>query len=1479
MKKRRKINLKLVLILLVSVAALGVGVHFVHGYQVGRQSDALRRQAKQAEQDGDRQKAIDYLSRYLGFVPTDTDALADYGELLHEEGKQIRSRRELVRAYGVLGEVLRREPERLAVRRRQLDLAAELGQFSAVVDHVNALLKPVLEKDPNSWSDAEKAECAELEECAGLAEQMRKRYEEAEGWYFKAVEHAPGQLDYHLHLATLYRLHRDAPAKADEVMERMISLIDASAGDNKDELLFRARLARARYCIRYFPGETGDRRDGLKKMAEDDVKALKESAAAGTEQEVERCIVEADELVRVEADPAQAREVLRAGVKARPESTRLKLALATLEAAEGKPRVAADLLRQALKDAPEQSDLLHAFADVLIQAGAEEDVEEAGRVIARLRENKAEAPAAVDYLEARLRIRKEEWGQAATILERVRSQLLTWPQLEAPTNLLLAQCYERLGNPDQALLAYQQAVRLDPLSVVARRGAGLMFLALDRQTEALAEFRQLLAFGKRPIDARPLVARLLILRNLRLPATARRDWSEVKSELDLAARELRAVEQKPPPPVLPRLQAEVAILQAQVRLLEHPLQDAQVKAGLWDEVEAQPGQVELWVALASLEGRQFGSERALKILDEAEKQLPPEADKQATQARRLELRLARLPHLIRKPEAEARQALAEEENLASEWAGEAHARMLEALAESYDRVGAKADAQRLWKEVAKELPNALAPRLALFDQALREGKDVEAKELLPEIRRVEGERGAFWRFGEAACLVVRAKAESKDGLTAAAKRQLAEARDHLAEAGKLRPGWFRVAALQGEVADLEGNGPAAAERFQQAVSLGDRRPFVVQRLAQHLSALKRWPDLLKMAQELEGQDQLLLGAGLGKLASVAKLGSGDQTGAVQVAEKAVSSESKRYEDQLFLGQIYASATGKQDEAEKAFRKACDLGESVPDTWVWLVSYLAVTGQKAKAEAAIEQARKALPPNQASLALAACYAAVGNAELAEKHYQQALDKQPDDPKVLHNVAAYYVVRGQPQKAEVHLHNMLKSAGGGELAWARRTLALVLASAVHREKYEEALKLIELNLKEDRGSLPDRRTKAMLLATRTYQRKPAIRLLEELKSEQALTAEEQFTLFRLYEADGDWEKAQAAMLLLLDSPEGRQNVVYRARHVRRLIQRGQLDEGDRQLKALKELSKEAKTELALVSELEARLLRARGKHEKAADAIRAYSKAKDVEQAVAGLLAEEFSQEGDETVRKEYRRLAEDLYRNYLKQSQSPARHLVLAGFYGRQGDIDEALKYCEDAAREKAPTDAVGSMMVAVLRGGQPKPEHFERVERWFRQATGKGDSDTLAVTLADLRDLQGRYEDAEDLYLAALGKNANNLMAINNLAWLLALKEGKGSDALAMVNRGIDLVGPSPELLDTRGVIYLTLGRAEEAIKDLQDCINQGPSALRYFHLARAQQLARNRTAAGEALGNAEKSGLQPKQLHPLEREAYKNLKAGLDNG
>jgi predicted Zn-dependent protease len=117
---------------------------------------------------------------------------------------------------------------------------------------------------------------------------------------------------------------------------------------------------------------------------------------------------------------------------------------------------------------------------------------------------------------------------------------------------------------------------------------------------------------------------------------------------------------------------------------------------------------------------------------------------------------------------------------------------------------------------------------------------------------------------------------------------------------------------------------------------------------------------------------------------------------------------------------------------------------------------------------------------------------------------------------------------------------------------------------------------------------------------------------------------------------------------------------------------------------------------------------------------------------------------------------------------------------------------------------------------------------------------------------------------------------MNNLAYLLALKEDRGAEALELLRRAVQTVGELPDLLDTRAVVCLTLGRGEEAVSVLEDLLVEVPSAGGYFHLAQAYRAARKPAEATASLRKALGMGLKPGDLHPLERPALQKLRADL---
>jgi hypothetical protein len=77
--------------------------------------------------------------------------------------------------------------------------------------------------------------------------------------------------------------------------------------------------------------------------------------------------------------------------------------------------------------------------------------------------------------------------------------------------------------------------------------------------------------------------------------------------------------------------------------------------------------------------------------------------------------------------------------------------------------------------------------------------------------------------------------------------------------------------------------------------------------------------------------------------------------------------------------------------------------------------------------------------------------------------------------------------------------------------------------------------------------------------------------------------------------------------------------------------------------------------------------------------------------------------------------------------------------------------------------------------------------------------------------------------------------------------------------------------------VSLTLGRGEQAVADLEEATREEPNAARFFHLARAYQLANNTKAAAKAMRQAKAMKLKPEHLHPVERVVFQQLHRDLE--
>src|SRR5262249_26979285 len=112
------------------------------------------------------------------------------------------------------------------------------------------------------------------------------------------------------------------------------------------------------------------------------------------------------------------------------------------------------------------------------------------------------------------------------------------------------------------------------------------------------------------------------------------------------------------------------------------------------------------------------------------------------------------------------------------------------------------------------------------------------------------------------------------------------------------------------------------------------------------------------------------------------------------------------------------------------------------------------------------------------------------------------------------------------------------------------------------------------------------------------------------------------------------------------------------------------------------------------------------------------------------------------------------------------------------------------------------------------------------------------------------------------------------LAWLLAHRTGEASKALPLIETAVRGQGRRADLLDTRGVVHLALGKTDAALNDLKEAIADARTPARLFHLARPHPQPRAQASPARVLREALTLGLKPADLHPVEQQTCRQMLA-----
>ena len=247
-------------------------------------------------------------------------------------------------------------------------------------------------------------------------------------------------------------------------------------------------------------------------------------------------------------------------------------------------------------------------------------------------------------------------------------------------------------------------------------------------------------------------------------------------------------------------------------------------------------------------------------------------------------------------------------------------------------------------------------------------------------------------------------------------------------------------------------------------------------------------------------------------------------------------------------------------------------------------------------------------------------------------------------------------------------------------------------------------------------------------------------------------------------------------------------------------------------------------------------------------------------------------------------AEKIYRSLA--AHDPKLTFELTKFIGLRRSPEQCFeKLNELYSPEKIPQILDVAMSVTREQRDKVGDKFDAQIQRWIDAGLRENpDAVSLLVVQADLYDLQKRYDDAVDVYRKLLGRKElagiPRAVVLNNLAFLAALA-GKATsgdvDPMKLIAEAAEILGPSPDILDTRAVVLISQQRFKEAIADLELSVTDNPTPSKYFHLVQAHLGAKESRAAVEAWEKAEALGLTRDSLNRMEHAEYEKVKAEIE--
>jgi tetratricopeptide (TPR) repeat protein len=1107
----------------------------------------------------------------------------------------------------------------------------------------------------------------------------------------------------------------------------------------------------------------------------------------------------------------KARVHLKAIEATDPGEPALWLNWANLAARAGATEEMYAVAENGLKElAAEPWSFLPPAADLYIRCGR---YEKAAECLTRMRE-KDVFPARVAYLDGLLAERRGQLRQAITAWQKALSldRALPVPSLPAGTPIMLANALVRLGDNLSALGQLRAVIAANPASLDAHVALMRLLAQMKNWPEALEEARRVQKLAPGHTEAILLELQALAHALASAPAAGQEKlWDSINERL---ARVEKAGASA----------LQVTLLRAQMAVIRGQFSEAE--ALLTDLENQYPGQLSVLLLHAEKCASEGKQQEALTRFHDVIEKFPQALEPVRSLAHYLERQNQR-----QECEATVQQAGARlQDPLLRRDCG-----LL--LADLYRRWGQQDKVYATLTDLARQYPSDIQLKRQLLTCRQVMQDPARAQKIVDEIKAIEGNDGWQWRYEQVRVWMATAY-PSKEEWT---KRHYANAVKMLQENLLTSPGDQRSRMLLAAVHEKAGEPQTALTVYREALA---RSPEDVQVIVTVVSALYRSGEFTEAQEILDrAKQQGLTHPYLQRLQLQGARRRGDLTEASDILQAFLQQDPNSTSDSLALalvrmeegnyvesGRILNTLRGKtpdstsvlaaqihlavlQDNAEEAIRLCDEAIRNLNNSFAYMLraeTYVALK-QNDKAAADFERA-VALEPKKADIWVARSefrYRSLGRVHDAIADIRKAMELLPDSVPI--------------QKRAIAL--MLSS---GEPALIREADRLV-DRAISSAPADQRLRLFKAQI--------------LLLAGNNPAIEQARQVLREILDKYPKYADAWEWMARLELQMGDPGKAvETALRGLGQNPEDRQLLLVKA------LAEKESAPASAAL-TFKGLADQYPEDPDILIELADADVRA-GRAEQAVEVLRQRltkfngSARRRCEMALAASLYKAGEREN-----------ARVLFNSLMQaEPDDPLPVVTLAQLLGQEKRWSE-LNQLVTQWRGAHPDDTAttGALAGALTRTGDK--EAMQMAEDLLRVMLERNPKSVPSLMLlAMLMQNSGRNEESVALNRRVLEVDPNNVVALNNLAWVLCEQQGQYQEALELAEKGLKMAPAYADLIDTRGTIHYRLGHLDEAVRDYSRCIELYPANLpavgtSRFNLARAYaELGGSKTEAAQQL-------------------------------